>query len=504
MQNPLLLQNRSLTNQDIFLSDVFRFGFLSLGLIALTLSGEIINGSMATLLIFFLNITIFFVFIYAGIRHRNGTDISVFMFFPVFISATQNLYLMTVAYEVSTTQMQLMIVLNFVFSAMLVLLLLLSQPKQSDAKPTQLVLLLLGMLVIFSFVTFALFHGATIVTMLASLRNVVAPMMFFLVGILGARFVRPNVFYSYILVLGLFVAGFGIIELFLFPGFWKVSALPELWIKKGLPINEATGLPHNFFSSELINGQPQRRMVSSFADPVNLGTFIFIVFAISWYLKRYILMWVFIAVAALAISKGAFLGIMIFLVVLARIRGNQFLGALVTAVCIVGGIGFIAFSMTSSNQSLAMHVSGLTNSIIRLPSHPLGTGLGSVGVLAHNEAGGKSIDIAESGLGVVIGQLGVVGLMCYAAFFAFLFKWSNRLSDSRDRTFALSLTLAILVNIAFNEVALSPNSCAAYFMAIGIMVYSSIKNYQPKPKVAKKKKKTEMRYNKLGKRIGSF
>ena len=70
-------------------------------------------------------------------------------------------------------------------------------------------------------------------------------------------------------------------------------------------------------------------------------------------------------------------------------------------------------------------------------------------------------------LHAVIGQLGVVGLGLYSAMVIYLVRRIVRLREYK--IFALSLLLGVFVNILFNEVALSPNSSAGYFLLIGVL-----------------------------------
>ena len=83
--------------------------------------------------------------------------------------------------------------------------------------------------------------------------------------------------------------------------------------------------------------------------------------------------------------------------------------------------------------------------------------------------GGDSA-VRESGVGVVIGQLGIVGLIGYAVLFISLAKACSRVADKRNRVLGVTLTLAFLANAMFNEVALSPNSAAPYFVIIGLII----------------------------------
>jgi hypothetical protein len=84
------------------------------------------------------------------------------------------------------------------------------------------------------------------------------------------------------------------------------------------------------------------------------------------------------------------------------------------------------------------------------------------------KAGGQ-VGVSESGLGLIVGQLGVVGLGLIAWLFLTIHRGLGGLTNSRDRVLGFTLLYAIILNIAFNEVALSPNSSAGYFVILGIL-----------------------------------
>jgi hypothetical protein len=99
-------------------------------------------------------------------------------------------------------------------------------------------------------------------------------------------------------------------------------------------------------------------------------------------------------------------------------------------------------------------------------------GVGSVGVMAWMFAAEKKAALvsAETGIGMIISQLGFIGLLAYLAFFGKLLLNASKkfVTNSRTRILLQSLLIAFLINALFNEVALSPNSCMLYFILIGL------------------------------------
>ena len=72
---------------------------------------------------------------------------------------------------------------------------------------------------------------------------------------------------------------------------------------------------------------------------------------------------------------------------------------------------------------------------------------------------------------MIIAQTGIVGLGVYIMFFTNLLRTPRKLGGGTDRVKTLYYTLIIsfFANAAFNEVALSPNSCVLYFLIIGLL-----------------------------------
>jgi hypothetical protein len=169
------------------------------------------------------------------------------------------------------------------------------------------------------------------------------------------------------------------------------------------------------------------------------------------------------------------LGLLIFLTVWAYHFGSRFLFACGAVAAITLGAGLVGYTLLHSTQSLLTHVHGLVAAITSLPAHPFGRGLGGVGVLAEG-----SDDIRESGLGLIIGQLGLLAFVLFGTFFAAIQKRLGEVAEVRERVLVAVLFYAIFFNIAFNEVALSPNSCAGYFLLIGI-VLGRIQSTTPAP-----------------------
>ncbi|MCT9621093.1 MULTISPECIES: hypothetical protein [unclassified Curtobacterium] len=410
---------------------------------------------------------------------RSGADMSGFVLVPTVISATQNLYLLLVADDVAPSALQVIIILNFVDAVLLVAILAVCRPRASTAavpdpvadSRTVLVrrsVLVIAGLLVFTALGLVLFRAEPVAAV-ASFRNLVTPMLFLLIGLLASTQTRVNRYLGALAVLGACTVLFGFFELSA-PQFWERAGLRHLWEAKGLGIADVRPLPANFYSSEEFDGEIVRRMVSSFADPVNFGTFLFAAFTAAMLVRSRLVMLLTAVGAVMTVSKGFFLSVLILVALWAQVYAHPVVRVLSIIVVVGAGAGFYLFTLDNSSGSTAAHVGGFTAAFVELPGHPLGRGVGNVGVLAGLFDGGSESEVQESGVGVIIAQLGIPGILLYAVFFWSVIAHARHLADARLRLGALALILGFLANATFNEVALSPNSAAPYFVALGMIL----------------------------------
>lgn len=479
-----LVYPEPLNKQDTDLLSLSLFGVFLISVLTATIAFD----SEVQLLLYLGVFLIYTVVVLLESFMVSRREYSLYLAIPVFISATQNLYLGIVAPYSTDLQIQMMVITNFLFSMAILLILLVRTPFRLNQSLYKWNVVILTVLVLYSLGTMVLFH-ANVTSGIASLRNIITPPLFLIIGLMASSNLYLKRFLKYISYIALFVVLFGIVERYLLRDIWVYFNLADLWSKKGIPINPVTNLPANFYSSEMVNGQQLRRMVSSFADPVNLGTFLFFGFIAAWFLKKRILSVLLLASIFMAVSKGAMLGLLVFAVIWSYYKLSKTAFTAVLTGSGLVGVAFIVYSLTNSTMSMLAHVNGFTASLKEMVIHPLGRGLGNIGVLAGLYGTNAESDITETGLGMVIGQLGVIGFVLYIAFFIYAFKQCNRIQEKHEIILAKSLLLSIILNITFNEVALSPNSSAVYFMAIGVLLgrwYSKTKDI---PVVKKKRKR---------------
>lgn len=400
----------------------------------------------------------------------NQSEISPSLLIPTVVSAFQNVYLAPLATQMEATELQTIILWNVFYAIALLIALLMSGTKDAGDRVFRRSIMMITVIFIYGFVLAAI-RGNDFSAAAASLRNIISPMLFLSLGILARARVNIYRYARGFVWLGALVIVVAFVE-YTVPSFWQTMGLRDLWTLKGIRVQESTGLPLNFYASEqLIPGQYIRRMAGPFADPVNFGTYLFCLAVFSWFIRSKLILFASTLSALLTISKGALVGGLTFVAVWAKWNRSRFEFVLSSAIVVVFSLFFLSFSQTNSTGSTAAHIGGLLQAIIQLPSNPLGKGLGGTGVLSAVVSQSSEVNnsIVETGLGMVIGQLGIIGIAVYVVFFATILKMALRVTDGRVKILAMTLCLAFLLNSAFNEVALSPNSSAPFFFMIGLV-----------------------------------
>ena len=398
-------------------------------------------------------------------------DLSYALAIPLGLSVLMNLFLASLAPNLGATVAMVLLSSNILYAGIVALVGVVVEFRRGTcaALLKYAVVLLVG-LVAYAGVLF-LFNPVSFTSFASTLRNLIAPFVFLVLGLVLAGRCRISGLCFWVFVYGLVVSLFGLYEVFLSPLFWKSANIGELWDLKGIGVSKSTGLPSNFYSSESIGGNLLRRMSSLFADPVNLGTFLFAFLAIAWYCHR----WVFVALAGvcclLTVSKGALIGVLVLVLAYVWVRfGKSLYTRLAFGGVAAAATAFLVYSMLFTTGSVAAHMSGFVGGIKSIFRNPLGYGCGNVGILAVLTNDNHVKGLEESGFGVIAGEVGIVGVAIYAAMFVLLVVAILRVKDAPTKTLLLTLLGSIAANILFNEVALSPNSCGLFFSIIGLLV----------------------------------
>lgn len=401
--------------------------------------------------------------------HVAESDMSYALICPLSLSIFMNLLLSAIASGLSASVVTILLSSNILYCLLVSLVAVFCECSCGElwgmGKGALLALCVLTGYAVILFTT----NPVTITSFLSTLRNLITPFSFLLLGSVLSKRVSLNTICDLIVMLGLVVVAFGLFELFIYQDFWINLDLENLWRLKGIPVS-TTHLPMNFYSSEQFGGVHARRMTSLFADPVNLGTFLFCMFLVAWYRKR----WIAVAAAsvgcALTISKGALLGFLIWIFVYFLIKSDRiWMKRAALLFVMFAAAGFLAFSFANSTGSVTAHLKGAFGGIASIVRNPFGYGCGNVGVLASLANNAAMRGAEESGFGVIAGEVGVVGITTYLFVFTFGVRIAALIGDRREKIVALTLLLSIFANILFNEVALSPNSCGIYFSLLGVI-----------------------------------
>lgn len=409
---------------------------------------------------------------YRAYKCRERIAVAWLLVLPLFFSAFQNIWLGIGVQHQNELSLQVLLSTNFLVEIFLILVIILSGnaiPKRNSFC-LKIVAILTVQAVLLYFI-----YPTGISAFISSYRNIISCIIVFWVSLTYSSRADKNVIDKIITIIAWVVVVFGLFEFFYGTRVWTALNIKPLWDLKGIGTN-LWGVPRNWYSSERIAGQQIRRMVSTFADPVNLGTYLFAAFIHAWYKREKVLQIALIICCALTISKGALLGFLIFAVVLTWYKDKSKIlpiAAVVFGLAI--GMYFVAFSRSSSTGSLFAHVNGFLSSIKLMITHPWGYGVGRIGVLSRLfSTDFLDTSVTETGIGMIMAQLGVIGLVAYIVFFTKVLRmpktWEK--SDINERIAYYSLAISFIVNAMFNEVALSPNSCILYFLFMGIITMS--------------------------------
>ncbi|HEM6205703.1 TPA: polymerase [Streptococcus suis] len=422
--------------------------------------------------IFFIGITTFLNF--SSIVERDYAANSFFISLPILISSFQNIYLGLGANKLNSITMQVLLTISIAVIVSTVFIGILS--NKFISKDFTWLIVSSIIIILQSIILLAVFP-TTIAAYLSSMRNILSPLLIFFFSVYSFKNIDLNRVYKYFSLIIFVILIFGVIEYVVGNSIWSSLNIKQLWALKGMPIENRI-VPGNWYSSELVGGNQLRRMVSTFADPVNLGSFLFAAYMFAWYFDKKILQIGLLISFVLSVSKGAFLSFLVFVIIYSWIKDRtKIFGIFGLVISTIAGGIFYLFSQSSSYGSMNAHIDGFL-SALSVPIHyPFGMGVGSVGVLASKLGSDAALssEVLETGIGMIIAQLGFVGALIYATFFIILSSFGKKFKEKNDKIMWFTLLYGFLANAMFNEVALSPNSCAFYFIMLG-MLYNKINN----------------------------
>jgi len=317
--------------------------------------------------------------------------------------------------------------------------------------------------------------------------------LFFFIYLLGKVSVKNERsmqdFLNFIFALSLVLCIFGFIERFVLKedfwlntvNIWRIDQAKSLKFKEG-------SLP-GVFTTDFLKLRFMR-LASTFGEPVNASYFFSFTTIAALMSRKKLLAAINCLALFLTLGKG---GILIFLLASASIFCAEILTkkrfTFKKAMMVLASfIPFIYLYAKNFGGSVLRHISGLSYGMNNLMRHPLGHGLGVGGNWgsifdAEQWRRIKSISGAESLIGTVSYQMGVIGLIVYICFFgaaiAYFFN-RYRLFLSKKDTYLARSNLFVAVTMMgiflvsfFQENTFGPQAGGIFFVFMGIVVQTN-------------------------------
>lgn len=310
---------------------------------------------------------------------------------------------------------------------------------------------------LFIFITFLLcasfFSDAPLFGKLASIRQIIIPFILILIGLNGS--LNKNQFIAFkknLIKLVFTITIFGFFEIFF--EIWHVFDLTNYFESKNIPVYGLDNLDfYNypvFFVEPIFHGI--KRMSSTLLDPINFGhilTFVLslLIFDKSLNLSRKFrtLIILFFSVALiLTFSKGAILQLfLVFLFTYTRISVG-------IKLIILSILVYLMIFISDFHDGVKIHLEGIKNAIESTTL--FGHGLSKTG----NQASlfsEQSIDIGDTFIGSILGQIGLLGLLLWLLPFYILVKKNKY--DLLSIIIIAQLIIAIISENSFNLLSVS-------------------------------------------------
>jgi len=202
-------------------------------------------------------------------------------------------------------------------------------------------------------------------------------------------------------------------------------------------------------------------------NPSQLGIYVvYLIYAGTFGNRKYSvgLILLLVGVVMLGFSKSAFA--MLFVMALLRVMGRQ------VGVFVLLGFMFAPLILNFMSEflsgyhlaSIARHFDGYVSAVRLLAEQPFGTGVGSAGELASTLGGFEAAAGYESGMGTLITNLGIFGILFYVAVGIFSFLQPHRAYFDLFSLWSVSMY--------FNESAMSPHLFVFQFCIVASAVVS--------------------------------
>lgn len=268
---------------------------------------------------------------------------------------------------------------------------------------------------------------------------------------------------------------FGLIEYFLPFDFWdSFIALPRYWLDSGDKFAISTvKTSGRFVSFDLVFllEHPVRRMCSTFAEPTNFASFLISSFII--FNKNKFLRFLIFLCCCMIVSKAALVILVFvlpFIFIYRKFGGHNYRLLFFAFFLSAFLISFLLQKIGLTTGAFS-HIFGFYNGVVSiLQGNLFGYGLGSVGNYANERIFG-SLSFSESGIGGMIGQCGIAGIV-YIFFFYEIIKVFEK--NYKNNIQFIILTFSWMIMCFFSESAFGASGNILFFVFIGIGINKSL------------------------------
>lgn len=458
--------NNSLQISNVCYRNVMIYSIL--GIITILAIGFVISPLIAIGIVYVL--TIYFV-----IKNNKYT----FIYFLIFVFL-QNIVMILMANQFTSTETTLFMISKELMLYGCMVIHFLKQPKLDKLEVAFILYLCVLALSFFM-------SDAGIYSRIVAVRQLCLPLMCLFFGYhLSVKEVDFQKIEKFILGFCLAVGIIGLIELYVLgDAFWQVIPLEQFNINKGTDFNRYNGVPVNFYTWDYVSivGKPLRRMASFFGDPLMTGGMIFtgIVIADNFRKKAknsniYLLAELFLIICGfLTLSKGYYVAVIVFfgMKIFVNLGYKRMKKAMqmVIAMLLCAIVGGKILLKVLPHSSTTIHLSGLYNGISN--GTLLGNGLGKAGIIANKLTGLEENLAAESFIGVLLAQIGYVGLAVFI-FIMGSFIWAGIKKYCKDRDIRLYnyavMIIAVLCQSLFSESSIGIVVTGTSFILLGLAV----------------------------------
>lgn len=321
------------------------------------------------------------------------------------------------------------------------------------------------------YLVLSMFRGnVDIYTKFVCFRQLMTPVILILYGrCLNISQDEKVDFLKFIINMGVFQAIFGIVEEFILGDkFWLALNISSLFKAKGFSRWVIAGMPGNYYSADFysIIGRSVRRLVGITTDPLLTAHFLAFCIVILLFLdvdkkNKKIFKIVLLSIATfLTLSKGAILIVAISFLYKVWIK-NRKVAIFLIVFAITGLVGIIHSNIL---RTVSIHLAGLTTAAESISI--IGGGIGTSGNLA--SLGGKSTTSGESFFGMILGQLGIIGLLL---FIWMIKRMTKLLFAEKNKIYVYAIIayiIAITIEAIVSESAINFVGSGVAFIALGI------------------------------------